>query len=103
MTKQKVDAGSTILFAALLCGRLAGTSPIRATETAPADPAAQIARGKTLFISYGCGSPMRTTGERKKKKKMEGEHDNNFILSRIAAGSAGKMPPLGGKDCLRKT
>jgi mono/diheme cytochrome c family protein len=97
MTKQRVDAGSTILFAALLCGCLAGTSPIRATETAPADPAAQIARGKTLFISYGCGWCHEDGGRKAGRcpQMMGTEHNNNFILSRIAAGSAGKMPAFG--------
>ena len=94
---ERVDAGSTILFAALLCGCLAGTSPIRATETAPADPAAQIARGKTLFISYGCGWCHEDGGRKAGRcpQLMGTEHNDNFILSRIAAGSAGKMPAFG--------
>jgi hypothetical protein len=57
MTKQRAGAGGAILLAVLLCGNLAGTSPTRGAEPTPAkapdDPA--IARGKTLFISYGCG------------------------------------------------
>jgi len=97
MTKQRVDAGSTILLAALLCGCLAGTSPIRAAETAPAAGAGQIARGRTLFISYGCGWCHEDGGRKAGRcpQLMGTERDDNFILSRIAAGSPGKMPTFG--------
>jgi mono/diheme cytochrome c family protein len=97
MTKQSVDAGGTILLAALLYGCLAGTSPIRAAETAPADQAAQIARGKTLFISYGCGWCHEDGGRKAGRcpQLMGTERDDNFIISRIAAGSPGKMPAFG--------
>jgi mono/diheme cytochrome c family protein len=97
MTKQRVGAGSTILLAALWCGYLAGTAPIRAAETAPADPAAQIARGKTLFISYGCGWCHEDGGRKAGRcpQLMDTPRDDNFIVSRIAAGSPGKMPAFG--------
>jgi mono/diheme cytochrome c family protein len=101
MTKTRVGAGSTILSAVLLCGYLAGTSPIDAAETtpatAPADPAAQITRGRTLFISYGCGWCHEDGGRKAGRcpQLMGTEHDDNFILSRIAAGSPGKMPAFG--------
>ena len=97
MTKQRVDAGGTILLAALLCGYLAVTSPIRAAETAATDSAAQIARGKTVFISYGCGWCHEDGGRKAGKgpQLMGSERDDNFIISRIAAGSPGKMPAFG--------
>jgi len=96
MTKQRVGAGSTILLAAVLCGCLAGPSPIRAAETTP-PPAAQIARGKTLFISYGCGWCHEGGGRKAGRcpQLMGTERDDNFIVSRIAAGSPGKMPAFG--------
>jgi hypothetical protein len=50
MRKKRAGAGSTILLAAFLCGCLAGTSPLRAAETAPADPAAQIVRNNFLIL-----------------------------------------------------
>ena len=101
MTQQRAGAGGAILLAALLCSTLAGTLPTRAAEpapaTAPADPGAQIARGKTLFISYGCGWCHEDGGRKAAKgpQLMGTEHDDNFILSRIAAGSPGKMPAFG--------
>ena len=101
MTQQRAGAGGAILLAALLCSTLAGTLPTRAAEpapaTAPADPGAQIARGKTLFISYGCGWCHEDGGRKaaKEPQLMGTEHDDNFILSRIAAGSPGKMPAFG--------
>ena len=97
MTKQRVDAGSAILWAAALFGYLAGTSPIRAAETASADRVAQIARGKTLFISYGCGWCHEDGGRKAGRcpQLMGTERDDNFIVSRIATGSPGKMPAFG--------
>ena len=52
MTLHWVNAASAILLAALSCLCVAETSPLRAAETTAADPSAQIARGRTLFISY---------------------------------------------------
>jgi mono/diheme cytochrome c family protein len=97
MMKQSVDAGSTILLAAVLCACLAATTPLHAVETAPADPAAQIARGRTLFISYGCGWCHEGGGRKAGRcpQLMGTEHDDNFIISRIATGSPGKMPAFG--------
>jgi cytochrome c553 len=97
MTKQRVGAGSTILLVALLCRCFAEPSPIRAAETVGTDAAAQIARGRTLFISYGCGWCHEDGGRKAGRcpQLMGTEHDDNFILSRIAAGSTGKMPAFG--------
>jgi mono/diheme cytochrome c family protein len=97
MRKKTAGAGSAILLAALLCRYLAATSPIHAAETAPADPAAQIARGRTLFISYGCGWCHEAGGRKAGRcpQLMGTERDDNFILSRIAAGMPGKMPAFG--------
>jgi Cytochrome C oxidase, cbb3-type, subunit III len=97
MRKQTVSAVETMLLAALVCGHLAGTSPTRAAKTALADTAAEIARGKTLFISYGCGW-CHKGGERKAGRcpqPTSTERDHNFILSRVSAGSPGKMPAFG--------
>jgi mono/diheme cytochrome c family protein len=97
MIKQRVGGGSTMLLVAFLCACLAASLPAGAAETASADPAAQIARGKTLFISYGCGWCHEGGGRKAGRcpQLMGTERDDNFILSRIAAGSPGKMPAFG--------
>lgn len=97
MTQHWVNAASAILLAALSCGYVAGTLPLRAAETTTADPAAQIARGRTLFISYGCGWCHEDGGRKAGRcpQLMGTERDDNFIVSRIAAGSPGKMPAFG--------
>jgi mono/diheme cytochrome c family protein len=97
MIKQRVGGGSTILLAAFISACVAAAPPARAAETASADPAAQIARGKTLFISYGCGWCHEGGGRKAGRcpQLMGIERDDNFILSRIAAGSPGKMPAFG--------
>jgi mono/diheme cytochrome c family protein len=63
----------------------------------PTDVAAQIAHGKTLFITYGCGWCHEGGGRKAGKcpQLMDTERDDNFILTRIAAGSPGKMPSFG--------
>ena len=97
MTLHWVNAASAILLAALSCLYVAEMSPLRAAETTAADPSAQIARGRTLFISYGCGWCHEDGGRKAGRcpQLMGIEHDDNFILSRIAAGSPGKMPAFG--------
>jgi mono/diheme cytochrome c family protein len=97
MIEQTVGGGSTTLLAAFMCLCLAAASPARGAETASGDPAAQIAHGKTLFISYGCGWCHEGGGRKAGRcpQLMGIERDDNFILSRIAAGSPGKMPAFG--------
>jgi mono/diheme cytochrome c family protein len=97
MMKQWIVAGGAM--AAVWCGCAGGTLPAAAAETgsSQADPAAQIAHGKTLFISYGCGWCHEDGGRKAGKcpQLMSSERDDNFILTRIATGSAGKMPAFG--------
>src|ERR1700730_2915440 len=104
MTKKRAGAGSTVLLAAIVCGCLGGTSPVRTAETAPADPAAQIARGKTLFISYGCGWCHEGGGRKAGRcpQLMGTERDDNFILSRIAAGLQMRLRRLWRLQRLRR-
>ena len=99
MTKQWIVAGGAILVAAAWCG-CAGVVPSAAAADAGSsrtDPAAQIAHGKTLFISYGCGWCHEDGGRKAGKcpQLMGIQRDDNFILTRIATGSAGKMPAFG--------
>jgi mono/diheme cytochrome c family protein len=97
MMKQWIVAGGAM--AAVWCGCAGGTLPAAAAETgsSQADPAAQIAHGKTLFISYGCGWCHEGGGRKAGKgpQLMGSERDDNFILTRIATGSAGRMPAFG--------
>ncbi len=97
MTQHWVNAASAILLVALSCLYVAGPSRLRAAEATAADPSAQIARGRTLFISYGCGWCHEGGGRKAGRcpQLMGIERDDNFILSRIAAGSPGKMPAFG--------
>jgi mono/diheme cytochrome c family protein len=99
MIKQWTNAGGAILLAAAWCGAPGLSAPRAAETAAPAGPtaAAQIAHGKTLFISYGCGWCHEDGGRQPGKcpQLMNSQRDDNFILSRIAAGSEGKMPAFG--------
>jgi mono/diheme cytochrome c family protein len=101
MIKQWMIAAGAIFLAVAWWGHASGLSAERAAETAPpaspADAAAQIARGKTLFISYGCGWCHEDGGRQAGKcpQLMDSQRDDNFILTRIAAGSEGKMPAFG--------
>jgi mono/diheme cytochrome c family protein len=81
-----------ILMAALFLG----VAPRAQGADAP-DTSALIAKGKSLFISYGCGWCHEGGGRKPGKcpQLMGTERDDNFILSRIATGSEGKMPAFG--------
>jgi mono/diheme cytochrome c family protein len=105
MMKQWMSAAGAMLLAAAWCGHGPGLSVARAAETAaptspadaPTDAAAKIARGKTLFVSYGCGYCHEDGGRKAGKcpQLMDTQRDDNFIVSRIATGSEGKMPAFG--------
>jgi len=100
MMKQWINAGGAMLLAAAFYAYATGMLPAHAAETAsptsPAD-AAQIAHGKTLFISYGCGWCHEDGGRKAGKcpQLMDTPRDDEFIISLIAVGSPGKMPPFG--------
>jgi len=99
MTKRWINGGGAMLLA-VLCSYATGLSPATgadaSTPASPADPA-QIAHGKSLFISYGCGWCHEDGGRKAGKcpQLMNTPRDDNFILSRIATGSEGKMPAFG--------
>jgi mono/diheme cytochrome c family protein len=99
MMKRWIVAGGVLLMAAVWCGCVGTLSPAIAADTGSGqtDPAAQIARGKVLFISYGCGWCHEDGGRKAGKcpQLMGIERDDDFILTRIATGSAGKMPAFG--------
>jgi len=101
MIKQWTNAAGAMLLAAACCGHGAGHSTVRAAETVapagPIDAAAQIARGKILFVSYGCGYCHEDGGRKAGKcpQLMDTPRDDNFVLTRIATGSEGRMPAFG--------
>lgn len=98
--KQFGRLGGALLLVATLGSYDSGAPPARAqtgASTASGEAAAQIAHGKILFISYGCGWCHEDGGRKAGKcpQLMKTERDDNFILSRIATGSPGKMPAFG--------
>jgi mono/diheme cytochrome c family protein len=99
MKNQWIVAGGAMLVAAAwyACADRILPAATAETESSQTDPAAQIAHGKTLFISYGCGWCHEGGGRKAGKcpQLMGTERDDNFILTRIATGSAGKMPAFG--------
>lgn len=101
MKLQKINIGG-LLMVALFCGLAARATPAAAAEAtpaaAPADVAERIAKGKNMFISYGCGW-CHADGGRKAghcPQLMDSPRDDLFLLTRIATGSPGKMPAFGG-------
>jgi mono/diheme cytochrome c family protein len=99
MKNQWIVAGGAMLVAAAwyACADRILPAATAETESSQTDPAAQIAHGKTLFISYGCGWCHEGGGRKAGKcpQLMGTERDDDFILMRIATGSAGKMPAFG--------
>jgi mono/diheme cytochrome c family protein len=89
-----------VFLCAALCGCAIAAQPSSAADTgsqlAP-DRAEQVARGRTLFISYGCGYCHENGGRQAGKgpQLMDTTRDDDFILNRIATGSEGKMPAFG--------
>lgn len=101
MMKRWTSAIGVIVVAGAVGGYMVATRPAIAAQTSPpagaADAAAEVARGKTLFISYGCGWCHEDGGRKAGKcpQLMGTQRDDNFILSRIATGSPEKMPAFG--------
>jgi len=84
--------GLTVAF----CGAVSGGASAWAAEqaAAPTDTAAQIADGKSLFISNGCGWCHENGGRKAGRcpQLMNSPRDDDFIISRIVGGSPGRMP-----------
>jgi mono/diheme cytochrome c family protein len=90
-----------VISAAVLAGATCGAAlrPAEAAEqaAAPAQDADQVAHGKSLFISYGCGWCHEDGGRKPGKcpQLMHSPRDDDFIINRIVGGSPGKMPAFG--------
>ncbi len=98
MNKRWINAGGALLLAAAgMCGYALGVPAAETAGPSAGDAAAQVSRGKSLFVSYGCGWCHEDGGRKAGKcpQLMNTERDDNFILTRIATGSEGKMPAFG--------
>jgi mono/diheme cytochrome c family protein len=88
-----------LAFSVTACGFL--SVPASAAEPAPAptanDKAAQIERGSQAFIANGCGWCHANGGRKEGRcpQLMDDTHDDDFLINRIATGSAGRMPSFG--------
>jgi len=99
MMKRWINAGGATLLAAGLCYAL-GVPIAPAAETAASaadDAAAQVSRGKSLFVTYGCGWCHEDGGRREAKgpQLMGTDKSDDYIMNRIATGKPGKMPAFG--------
>ena len=75
--------------------------PASGAEQTPApaagDKAAQIERGSQAFIANGCGWCHANGGRKEGRcpQLMDDAHDDDFLITRIATGSPGRMPAFG--------
>jgi mono/diheme cytochrome c family protein len=98
-----INAGGAMLLVACVLGAATGMLPGLAAEPSSpagaADAAAQIAHGKSLFISYGCGWCHEAGGRKQGRgpQLMDTQRDDEFIINRIVGGSPGRMPAFGNQ------
>ena len=77
------------------------SAPASSAEQAPVpnagDKAAQIERGSQAFIANGCGWCHANGGRKEGRcpQLMDDAHDDDFLMTRIATGSPGRMPAFG--------
>jgi mono/diheme cytochrome c family protein len=99
--KRFIVISAAVGLTVAVCGAVLGGASVWAAEqasgssgSAPADTAAQIAEGKTLFISNGCGWCHEGGGRNAGRcpQLMNSPRDDAFIISRIVGGSPGRMP-----------
>ena len=74
--------------------------PASGAEQTPApagDKTAQIERGSQAFIANGCGWCHAAGGRKEGRcpQLMDDTHDDDFLVTRIATGSPGRMPAFG--------
>jgi mono/diheme cytochrome c family protein len=100
--KLRIGTWLTAGFAALVAACVCGSAPASCAEGGPVpaatgDTAAQIERGSKAFVTNGCGfchqNGGRATG--RGPQLMNDTHDDDFLISRIATGSPGRMPAFG--------
>lgn len=94
-------SGVGVMLAVVVPTLSFNATAVLADDKAPAAPvadkAAVVAKGRTLFISYGCGWCHEDGGRKAARcpQLMNDAHDDNFLLTRIATGSPGRMPAFG--------
>jgi mono/diheme cytochrome c family protein len=99
--KRRISFCSAAAFAAL-AHAFVGSGPANCAERTPTpaaagDRAAQIESGSRAFIANGCGWCHENGGRKtgRAPQLMDDPHDDDFLMSRIATGSPGRMPAFG--------
>jgi len=95
--KRSTVISAAVGLAAAVCGAAVS---VRAAEQTPVPSpasnveATQVAHGKVLFISNGCGWCHEGGGRKAGKcpQLMNSPRDDTFIINRIVGGSPGRMP-----------
>jgi mono/diheme cytochrome c family protein len=99
--KRRIGLALTAGFAFFVTAYGCHSVPARAAEPTPApaagDKAAQIERGSQAFIANGCGWCHAAGGRKEGRcpQLMDDAHDDDFLMTRIATGSPGRMPAFG--------
>lgn len=93
---------NTAAYAALVHAFVCGPAPANCAERTPTlapagDKAAQIESGSIAFIANGCGWCHQNGGRKtgRAPQLMDDPHDDDFLMTRIATGSPGRMPAFG--------
>lgn len=102
--KRLIVLGAAVGLAAVGCGAVSRPALVSAAEQASvpssdAETAAQVAHGKILFISNGCGWCHEGGGRKTGRcpQLMNSPRDDTFIINRIVGGSPGRMPAFGNQ------
>jgi mono/diheme cytochrome c family protein len=92
-----LGAGLASFVAAWGCISVPASRAQQTPAPAAGDKAAQIERGSQAFIGNGCGFCHENGGRKTGRgpQLMDDAHDDDFLMSRIATGSPGRMPAFG--------
>jgi mono/diheme cytochrome c family protein len=99
--KRRIGTGLMAGFASFVAAYGCISVPASGAEQMPAqavsDKAAQIERGSQAFIANGCGWCHANGGRKEGRcpQLMDDAHDDDFLMTRIATGSPGRMPSFG--------
>jgi mono/diheme cytochrome c family protein len=100
MMKRRIGLGLMAGLASFVvygCISVPASGAEQAPSPAAGDKAAQIERGSLAFIANGCGWCHANGGRKEGRcpQLMDDIHDDNFLMTRIATGSPGRMPAFG--------
>ena len=98
--ERRISFCKMVSFAALVHAFVGGSVPASSAERTTAtagDTATQIERGSQAFVANGCGWCHENGGRKTGRcpQLMDDPHDDDFLMSRIATGSPGRMPAFG--------